>query len=57
MTRARIIAALVFGSRGIVVTPMAEPSDDWNEESWWKNGRDAARSTAVDGHGAHGCPT
>ena len=27
MTRARMIAALVFGSRGIAVTPVADPSN------------------------------
>jgi uncharacterized SAM-binding protein YcdF (DUF218 family) len=54
MTRARMIAALVFGSRGIAVTPVAEPSDDWNEESWWKNGRDAARSLLWLGTGLTG---
>ena len=54
MTRARIIAALVFGSRGIAVTPVAEPSDYPNEESWWKNGRDAARSLLWLGTGLTG---
>jgi uncharacterized SAM-binding protein YcdF (DUF218 family) len=54
MTRARIIAALAFGSRGIAVTPVAEPSDYWNEESWWKNGRDAARSLLWLGTGLTG---
>ncbi len=54
MTRARIIATLVFGSRGIAVTPVAQHSDYPNEESWWKNGRDAARSLLWLGTGLTG---
>ena len=54
MLRARMIAALVFGSRGIAITPVAEPADYPNQESWWKNGRDAARSLLWLGTGLTG---
>ena len=43
MRRAKAIACLVFGSRGIVVTPVAIPSDS-QPESWWRVLRDSLRS-------------
>ena len=44
MRRARTIAFLVFGSQGIVITPVSIPSDKQQQESWWKLGRDLLRS-------------
>ena len=47
MARARAIATVVFGSRGIAMTPVAEPThlQPWEtKESWIKVGRDTLRS-------------
>ncbi|MGG6295440.1 YdcF family protein [Leptolyngbya sp. AN02str] len=43
MRRARIIGAIVFGSRGIEFQPVAIPSEQ-TSESWSKAARDAARA-------------
>ena len=56
MTRARMIAALVFGSRGIAVTPVADPSNYPNEESWWKKWPRCRQVAAVVGYGPNRCP-
>jgi uncharacterized SAM-binding protein YcdF (DUF218 family) len=48
MTRAKTIAAIVFGSHGIIATPIAQPANPLTEpsakEPWIKVARDAARS-------------
>jgi len=43
ITRARTIAAIVLGSRGIAFTTVAIPTDG-NPEAWYKIPRDAARA-------------
>lgn len=43
MTRARIIGEIVFGSRGIIIKPMAVPSQ-FPSESLAKSARDSARA-------------
>lgn len=43
MPRAKTIATVIFGSQGIVVSPIAIPSTE-PRESTWRIGRDAARS-------------
>ena len=48
MVRARAIATIVFGSRGIITTPIAQPANqlaDWEaQDTWIKVIRDALRS-------------
>jgi uncharacterized SAM-binding protein YcdF (DUF218 family) len=44
MARARIIATFVFGSRGIVVTPVSVPSQGKLPDSKWRMIRDGIRS-------------
>lgn len=46
MARARAIATIVLGSRGIVVTPVPVPSRGREPETWWRIGRDSLRSLA-----------
>lgn len=44
MTRSRAIAAIVFGSRGIVVTPVVLAAPDRHPESSWRTLRDVLRA-------------
>ncbi|MEG3438743.1 YdcF family protein [Pannus brasiliensis CCIBt3594] len=44
MTRARAIATLVFGSRGVAITPVPVPSENHPAESIWRVSRDIIRS-------------
>jgi uncharacterized SAM-binding protein YcdF (DUF218 family) len=44
MRRATAIATVVFGSRGIVVTPVSVPSKIFKQESYWRTLRDTMRS-------------
>jgi uncharacterized SAM-binding protein YcdF (DUF218 family) len=48
MVRARAIAAIIFGSRGIITTPIAQPTNPLTaqeeQESWVKVVRDTLRS-------------
>ena len=59
MARAKAIATLVFGSRGVAIAPVSEPTNlqpRETEESWLKVGRDTLRSLSwlvVGRTGAH----